>query len=61
MNFLTKAYLMIGSTTCTWFLLACLFGWRAPSFGVVSAFNSGSSGGYSTGGRSSGGFWGGGK
>lgn len=59
MNFLSKAYLAFGSATCVWFLMACLFGWRAPNLGIAAAFSS--SGGSSTGGRSSGGFWGGGK
>jgi len=56
MNFFTKAYAAIGSVTCAWFLMACLFGWRAPNFGIINAMNSGS-----TGGRSTGIFWGGGK
>jgi hypothetical protein len=56
MNWFGKAYLAIGSATCVWFLVACLFGWRAPNFGIMSAMNSPSYGG-----RSSGGYWGGGK
>jgi hypothetical protein len=56
MNFFAKAYAAIGSVTCAWFLMACLFGWRAPNFGIINAMNSGS-----TGGRSTGIFWGGGK
>ena len=57
MKRLLQFYLAMGTTTCGWFLLACILGWRAPDLGFVRAMNASSSGG----GRSSGGYWGGGK
>ncbi|MBX3442690.1 MAG: hypothetical protein KF774_09785 [Planctomyces sp.] len=52
MNLMRKFYLALGSAICSGYLLACVFGWKAPDIGAAAAFGSL---------RSSGGSWGGGK